>query len=77
LAILQKNIERFQKRKVLDYPRFFIVSASPKLESTVLKKLFKKVVSLFIIFLIKIKILKRYSDEYGLLCTIWNNKSYA
>ena len=75
IAILHKHIQKFKKKSNISYPREFISNNSiPIVKENVSKKGLKSIVSLVIFLLLKMKLLRNYSDDYGLLYTIKNNK---
>lgn len=68
LVILRKYINKFKKKKNNIYPRKFISSKIGNSNSA--NKLLKGMMKLSIMLLVKINILKHYSDDYGLIYRI-------
>ena len=75
LVILSKHIQKFRDKKKASYPRTFISDSSVLLKENFIKKQLKYIVSSVVLLLVKLKLLKDYSDEYGLLYIIKNNKN--
>ncbi len=70
LIILKKYINKFKNKKNNIYPRSFV--SSKILSRKLVNKHLKKVMFIIIKTLVKIKILKHYSDDYGLVYQIKN-----
>jgi 2-polyprenyl-3-methyl-5-hydroxy-6-metoxy-1,4-benzoquinol methylase len=72
MAILKKLIYKIKGNKIYEYPKKFhsVKSKKIKLSSKLAKIAFSKIIA----FLVKVKIIKHYSDEYGLIVKI---KKYA
>ena len=66
--ILLKYLNKLQKKKNNIYPRkFYSENVMKKIKKSKYKQLFKKIILFLIIILVKGKILRNYSDEYGLI----------
>jgi len=72
INILFKYLNKFRRKKNNQYPRNFYTKNrdSISLSSSKLKKIVKKIIVLIIKILLNLKVLKKYSDEYGLIYKI-------
>lgn len=67
ITILRKYINKYKGKKNNIYPRKFYNNLS---ENKASNQLFKSIVSYIVVVLVKLKILKHYSDDYGLIIKI-------
>jgi SAM-dependent methyltransferase len=67
--IIVKYIKRYKKKKNNIYPRNFIISQNNILSKNI-NPLIKKSIFYLVTLLVRLKILKNYSDEYGLIVKI-------
>jgi 2-polyprenyl-3-methyl-5-hydroxy-6-metoxy-1,4-benzoquinol methylase len=69
-SILKKYINKLRHHPINVYPRLFITKKSYRSHSTKIKKFMKKIIFSIVEILVKSKILKHFSDEYGLIFSV-------
>lgn len=68
LIVLRKYLNKYLNKQNNIYPRNFYRKSNKNIKPT--NKFYKGIVSIFVTVLIKVKILKSYSDEYGLIIKV-------
>jgi len=67
--VIVKHINKYKKKKNNNYPRSFIASKK-NITSKKINPIIKQTIFFMVKILVKLKILKNYSDEYGLIIKI-------